>query len=123
VRVETTLFGQAVCANGNQDFGETDVDCGGQTSCARCDDGKACKHDWDCSSALCLAPPGEPGALRCAAPTCDDLRKDGDEADFDCGGSCKRCIGASRQVPDDCASGVCDGSACAPPVMAAVSSG
>lgn len=39
------------CLNRAQDGTETDVDCGGANgNCARCQDGRACKVDSDCSS-------------------------------------------------------------------------
>jgi endoglucanase len=57
----------ATCANGSQDGGETDQDCGG--TCLRCPDAKLCTHDYDCQSGSCLgnvcsqtSPPDAGGA-------------------------------------------------------------
>lgn len=51
----------------------------------------------------------------CAAPTCADLVKNGDETAVDCGGSCEPCAkGPDCTVGTDCASGVCNAGACAP---------
>ncbi|MGC4115635.1 MAG: hypothetical protein QM765_13730 [Myxococcales bacterium] len=42
------------CANRQQDFEETDVDCGGPT-CSKCASGKRCLSDRDCVGAMCSA--------------------------------------------------------------------
>jgi|GEM_PF-3472827 len=68
------------CANGSQDFDETDVDCGG--SCGPCAYGAACDGDGDCASGLCDSGLG----------SCVDCYDDGD------------CPG----VDDACAPETCD---------------
>lgn len=48
-------------------------------------------------------------------PACDDLIRNGDETDFDCGGSCGPCdIGARCKVDADCDEGICASGTCAP---------
>src|SRR5262249_13989031 len=53
VLVETSYCGAGLCSNGTKDYNETDVDCGGSTSCARCGAGKHCEVDGDCASGVC----------------------------------------------------------------------
>ncbi len=49
-------------------------------------------------------------------PLCSDGKKDGDETDVDCGGSCAPCAdGASCKVAGDCVDGACLSSKCATP--------
>jgi uncharacterized protein (AIM24 family) len=49
----------------------------------------------------------------CAAATCADVIKNGDEADVDCGGTCPPCDdGKACVVNADCASGTCTAKAC-----------
>ncbi|MEW5854861.1 MAG: hypothetical protein AB2A00_39155, partial [Myxococcota bacterium] len=43
----------ATCNDGLTNGGETDVDCGGDTTCPRCDDGLVCRTDADCTSGYC----------------------------------------------------------------------
>src|SRR5262249_40040557 len=73
------------CVDGVQNGAESDIDCGGG-ACARCAKGKSCTYDADCASGLCRLSDHV-----CGAPTCDDKRKDGEETDIDCGGSCPPC--------------------------------
>ena len=48
-----------------------------------------------------------------AAAACDDAKKNGDETDLDCGGSCSPCEKGAHCVDDsDCANGSCQKSAC-----------
>ena len=52
----------------------------------------------------------------CAAATCSDGVKNGNETDTDCGGSCKGCAtGKVCAKPADCATGACSGSVCVGP--------
>lgn len=62
----------------------------------------------DCEDTIC-------GALaQCAPPSCTDQRKNGDELDVDCGGSCPACGPGKACVADGgCAAfGVCDARVC-----------
>ena len=94
------------CEDGQHDFDESDVDCGGPV-CSPCDPGLGCERHEDCASALCVV-----GV--CSVPTCHDRRQNGDETGIDCGGSCPACEGTPCADSADCASGVCAGS-CLPP--------
>ncbi len=91
--------------------GETDEDCGGSTSCARCGVGKLCEANSDCKSGLCA----DTGLCE-AIPTCDDGIQNGDETDRDCGGSnpdCPRCApGGICERGGDCDTGVCTDGHC-----------
>ncbi len=90
----------AACFDGVKSLGESDVDCGGQ--CAGCADGKACVGNPDCASGVCQSSV-------CAAPTCTDGVKNGDETGTDCGGTtCPGCgSGMGCLSQSDCAAGVC----------------
>lgn len=81
---------QSVCGNGQVEADES------------CDDGN--DDDTDaCTS-------------QCAAPSCDDGLRSGDESDVDCGGSCAPCpSGGSCSSSSDCEAGVCSDGACALP--------
>jgi len=73
----------ASCTDKQVNNNESDTDCGGvQTGakCARCDTNKKCTAHADCASLNCEN-------LRCAAATCVDVKQNGDESDVDCGGS------------------------------------
>lgn len=93
----------ASCTNGQEDEGETDVDCGGG-KCDQCQTGDKCTIPADCVSGSCPAD-------RCAAPACDDGIINGTEKGRDCGGGlCDGCpTGTPCTEPIDCASGVCEG--------------
>jgi len=56
--------------------------CGG--TCPRCPDGEPCATADDCQSGVCAGDV-------CAAPTCSDGLRNGDETGVDCGGSCAPC--------------------------------
>ncbi len=90
----------------NQD--ETDVDCGGMT-CNDCPLGDTCQSDMDCMSGSCNTG-GTNTCLPAGVPTCDDMTKNQDETDVDCGGAtCGKCmIGQVCSAPTDCLSGICD---------------
>jgi hypothetical protein len=92
------------CADGMKDGNETDVYCGGG-ACPPCALGKMCLLDPDCASGACDA-----AALTCVADTCADHRKDGDETDVDCGGSCPTpcAVGKGCAADADCATNACD---------------
>jgi hypothetical protein len=96
------------CANSTLDVGETDVDCGGPGTCARCIDTKACLVATDCASNFCDATNhcGPEPVDPCANSTLDV-----GETDVDCGGpgTCARCIDTKAcLVATDCASNFCD---------------
>jgi hypothetical protein len=63
---------------------ETGIDCGGPPICPRCPTGQGCKVGSDCESGVCWAGTCEP-------PKCTDGIKNGDEDDWDCGGTCPPC--------------------------------
>ncbi len=102
------------CSNKKQDGNETDVDCGGG-ECNKCEDGKDCKKNSDCSSGKCEEGTcAEDGEDPQPGETCSNSKKDGDETDTDCGGSCSPCAnGKSCSANGDCTSGNCDGGVCA----------
>ncbi len=96
----------AQCDDGVANGGESGIDCGGVSSCGRCETGLGCEADGDCASAVCDVEVGQ-----CAAPGCDDGVTNGGESGIDCGGTsgCDLCdagFGCTRAA--DCASGVCD---------------
>ena len=115
----------AVASNtdGVQNNDETDVDCGGITKKA-CEDGKKCLTRLDCTSSVCKDM-GDGQGLRCQAPKGDDLTKNGDESDIDCGGAIapKCATGLKCVQKTDCVSGVCDAGTCKAPAIDGVKNG
>ena len=84
------------CADGEQNFLETDIDCGGP-ACTMlgktCDTGSACKRDTDCQAGSCFAD---------VCFGCADGVKNGDETDIDCGGlMCARKCGDGQDCVSD----------------------
>ncbi|WP_438022257.1 hypothetical protein [Sorangium sp. So ce233] len=55
-----------ICANGQKDGLETDVDCGGTLCDRRCDDGQSCAVNEDCAGMPCALDSS--GFLKCQAP-------------------------------------------------------
>ncbi|WP_437730249.1 hypothetical protein [Sorangium sp. So ce1335] len=55
-----------LCANGQKDGLETDVDCGGMLCDKRCDNGQSCAVDQDCAGMPCVLDSS--GFLKCKAP-------------------------------------------------------
>jgi hypothetical protein len=110
---ETCQVGNCVpshCINMMPDMGETGVDCGGN-DCGKCADGEGCTQSPDCISDACTGTPKV-----CVAPTCMDLKVNGNESGEDCGGSCPPCaVGLACRLPSDCESGVCMDVVCAAP--------
>ena len=97
------------CSNDRLDPGETDIDCGG--TCGKCELGKVCDLDEDCTSNNCAAGICE------EANTCTDKLFSGDESDVDCGGSCStKCSdGKHCNSNNDCRLGSrCSESVCVP---------
>ncbi|MFM2151870.1 MAG: hypothetical protein RL199_305, partial [Pseudomonadota bacterium] len=85
--------------------------------------GAVCSDDTDCATGFCMAPTAS-GAVasppRCSPLTCGgtDAKKNGDESDVNCGGSCAaRCVlGQSCKASKDCVAGlVCGGGKCLRP--------
>jgi hypothetical protein len=72
------------CSDGAKNQGESDIDCGGSTPCARCGPGKTCTASTDCLSNLC-------SGSQCTAPSCYDGIQNQNESDIDCGGVCFPC--------------------------------
>ena len=83
--------------------GETDIDCGGESTCLRCDVSKKCIANTDCLSNYC-----EAGI--CKAALCTDTIMNGFETDVDCGGiSCKKCsVNQSCVFNSDCDLNYCN---------------
>lgn len=92
------------CADTKKDADETDVDCGGK-GCAPCAQSKACLANTDCASGLFCSSL----TMTCMPSTCTSAKKDGDETDVDCGGSCpaKCATGKVCKTAVDCASEIC----------------
>jgi hypothetical protein len=94
----------ATCLDGIANQTESDIDCGGPcpTGCAL---DAACTGSEDCGDGLYCSEES-----RCAAPSCSDAVKNGDEAFTDCGGACPGCpAGAPCAAGGDCETGVCGG--------------
>lgn len=90
------------------DGDETDIDCGGRV-CETCTAGKHCVMGTDCASGICTNQV-------CQAPSCSDLARNGEETDFNCGGSCAPCAtGYGCRVGADCKTGSCLNSVCSEP--------
>ena len=101
---ERIIFASASsCYNNIQDGGETDIDCGGDSTCVRCDISKICSADSDCISRYC-----KDGI--CQLSSCEDLIRNGFETGIDCGGGiCKDCtIGQECVLNSDCDSNYCN---------------
>ncbi|WAS91213.1 lamin tail domain-containing protein [Nannocystis punicea] len=108
----TTTTGEPrLCADGEKNGDETDIDCGGR-SCPACVDGAACNVDADCASMSCID-----GTCGLPLPACDDTEQNGGETDEDCGGpDCSPCgDDLACAVPSDCQSQVCTGGVCKAP--------
>jgi hypothetical protein len=71
------------CADGVPNQDETGPDCGGIICDDRCGTGEGCLVDEDCADLVC-----DMSTLTCAAPTCSDGIRNGDELGIDCSGSC-----------------------------------
>lgn len=100
----------ASCYNSLQDAGESDVDCGGSSTCERCAESKKCLEDADCISRFCS------GGV-CIQSSCSDLIKNGYESDVDCGGLlCPKCVlNKTCLVNSDCQSTYCNAGICNSP--------
>jgi hypothetical protein len=96
------------CQNDQKDLEETDLDCGGE--CAGCLDGATCAANTDCLSGFC-------NNGICAPVACDDIAKNGNETDTDCGGGvCLPCAAGKACVQHtDCVTGSCNNGVCGEP--------
>ena len=95
------------CSDNQRNQGEADIDCGGPCT-TPCSDGLSCTSAEDCASGFCNA------AGSCALASCADSELNGSETAIDCGGSCAPCpAGSACNVPEDCATRVCDDGTCA----------
>ena len=93
----------ATCDDGEQNGGESSIDCGG--FCFPCPDNNTCSTNSDCQSGKC-----DSSANTCAAASCDDGVKNGDEVGVDCAGSgCDEgcAVGHVCTANADCASTLC----------------
>jgi alpha-tubulin suppressor-like RCC1 family protein len=109
------------CTDGEQNQGETFVDCGGPvcrlniSPLGTCPTGKGCAVDGDCTSQFCKD-------AVCTKPSCEDGVKNQDETGEDCGGpTCRaeangKCAdGEGCAAANDCKSSFCStGKLCAP---------
>jgi hypothetical protein len=82
------------CVSIEKDGDETDIDCGGPT-CGKCTQDRLCNVDSDCVSGVCRSTRtynqttrAFETANRCLT-ACSNGKKDADETDVDCGGTCK----------------------------------
>ena len=119
--VNNTDCTSAVCGLGNvcaangytdglKDFGESDVDCGGNTTdgAPPCADGLKCVKANDCgATSVCDL------TNTCEQPTSSDGIKDGTETDVDCGGGAPTnapacATGKTCGIGADCMSGGCN---------------
>lgn len=91
------------CFDGLLNGGETDIDCGGSSTCERCGLNKKCIDNTDCISRYCEAG-------FCKEASCQDNLKNGYETDIDCGGIiCPKCqINKSCMFNSDCISNYCN---------------
>jgi hypothetical protein len=97
----------SLCTDGRRDGQETAVDCGGGT-CPPCEQGQSCKSNADCDAVPCSA--AQYGPQVCTANLCLDGVQDGTETGVDCGSSCPTgCpVGDGCLTNSDCASAACD---------------
>jgi formylglycine-generating enzyme required for sulfatase activity len=97
------------CKTKVKDGNETDIDCGGNNTCPRCELGKACTAAGDCAEGA------DCKNKLCAL--CSDELTNGDETDRNCGGkACDACTVGKRCIANtDCRSGSCINQACACP--------
>ncbi len=90
------------CSDTTQNQGESGIDCGGDSPCAKCDTGFGCTQKAHCIHGVC----GSNNV--CAAPTCGDTVQNQSETDIDCGGpycrsSSTACDNGKKCVEDaDC---------------------
>lgn len=97
------------CTDQKKQATESDVDCGGLSSCPRCDLGFRCTDHSDCITGVCLD-------RKCAAPSCADGVWNQMETAVDCGGNCADVSpcddGEACKAGTDCASQFCYNRVC-----------
>jgi hypothetical protein len=96
----------ATCSDGIQNGNEIAIDCG--ASCPTgCPTGTPCMMAEECASKKCEGPIGN---KVCGEPSCFDGIWNGDEAAWDCGGSCTvKCPPLYPcRIHEDCRGGICD---------------
>jgi hypothetical protein len=97
----------STCVNGQQDPGETGVDCGGGT-CAGCAVGVGCERTRDCAAGAFCDPKTLACSTKGAPASCTDASQDGTETGHNCGGLCPPCgVGEGCLTGADCASAHC----------------
>jgi hypothetical protein len=101
----TSTCASSQCTDQRKDGVETDIDCGGANSCARCALSQGCQLNTDCASNACNV-----ATHLCVSSQCTDQQKDGLETDIDCGGGiCSKCsLGLKCSLDTDCSSNACD---------------
>jgi hypothetical protein len=103
------------CSDGLKDGLETDVDCGGATTCARCRDGQACSATSDCAQDFTSASSfASCSGGACQVPACHNGVYDpASESDVDCGVLCAGCKSGLRCYTNaDCLSHTCVAGTC-----------
>ncbi|CAF3872679.1 unnamed protein product, partial [Adineta steineri] len=92
------------CSDGNQNEGETDIDCGGTYCPATCQLTKKCLLNGDCANGNCHTT-----LHTCQASSCSDGNKNQDETDIDCGGTCGATCALNKVCAKngDCTNGNC----------------
>jgi hypothetical protein len=97
------------CSDNRTGFGESDVDCGGISTCPRCPVDAHCTAHTDCETGVCLDN-------KCSEPSCSDGVLNQDETGEDCGGKCavvSPCdLGVGCKANSDCASEFCSAKVC-----------
>jgi hypothetical protein len=99
----------ASCNDGLKNGDESGTDCGG--SCQGCAVGEPCNTASDCESKACGSK--DFVGMICYPGHCKNDMHDGDETDFDCGGSCPTCnTGDYCTRREDCSYGPCSLGVC-----------
>ncbi len=114
IRVDTSYvpFLSISCNDGVKNQGESDIDCGGTSTCQKCVNGDDCIINQDCISTYCNASNKICIQNPCLNGKLDTWNK---ETDVDCGGNCllynKTCNnGQICNLNPDCGSSYCNSS-------------
>ncbi len=94
------------CFDNRQNYGETDVDCGGPCV-KKCGLGEGCMVDADCLSGFCFRE-------KCIKPGCSDGIRNQGETDVDCGGPCHQCPTCFDGIKNQDEEGIDCGGQCIP---------